>query len=155
MAMRKDQRAYHAKADLCMHSMISKYKNGSHASAKKPTIFMTSSLGIADVPSMRCEGNHIHQHLTGGRAEDAAIYPQPLCRAICRGMGKQLDMENANMVPTKAVKLQKLSNINENSGAKKDTRPALDGIQHHWRDEVHEQEGVQACKKRTTTTHNN
>ena len=36
-----------------------------------------------------CVGGHIHQPLTGGRASNAAIYPDEHCMAICREYNEQ------------------------------------------------------------------
>ena len=33
---------------------------------------------------MKCDGSHEHQQLIGGRAKKAEVYPDELCRAICR-----------------------------------------------------------------------
>ena len=57
--------------------------------AKKPSRFMTNSRAIARELSRRCNGQHSHQPLVDGRAKDAAMYPDGLCRAICRGLVKE------------------------------------------------------------------
>ena len=59
---------------------------GEKVPARKPTTFMTNSRAIGNQLSRRCGGEHSHQHLTDGRAKDAARYPTELCRAICRGI---------------------------------------------------------------------
>ena len=45
----------------------------------------------------RCDGSHEHQQLIDGRAKAAAIYPEGLCRAICKGLMEQLRMDNAQV----------------------------------------------------------
>ena len=38
----------------------------------------------------RCSGDHEHDHLLGGKAAAAAIYPPGLCKAIVRGLKRHL-----------------------------------------------------------------
>lgn len=95
---------------------------------------------------MKCDGKHEHQQLAGGGAHAAAIYPKAVCKAICRGMRKQIDTKLADSVPTKRPGMKELSNIARESGMKKNKVEDI-GIKHHWRDYVHEEEEVQAAKK--------
>ena len=55
----------------------------------KPTGFMTNSPEIARELARLCPRNHSHVPLVGGRAAGAAIYPEKLCMAICRGLAAQ------------------------------------------------------------------
>ena len=55
----------------------------------KPTGFMTNSPYIARELARLCPRDHKHVHLVGGRAAEAAIYPEKLCVAICRGLSIQ------------------------------------------------------------------
>ena len=53
----------------------------------KPTGFMTASSGIKNNVQRRCNGNHTHQPLEGGRRTRLAQHwPQALCRAIINGL---------------------------------------------------------------------
>ena len=52
----------------------------------KPTGFMTNSSCISSQLVRMCPRDHKHDHLVGGCAAGAAIYPPGLCRAICRGL---------------------------------------------------------------------
>ena len=58
----------------------------------KPTGFMSSSRYILDEMDKTCNGDHIHTPLVGGKAAGAAIYPQALCEAICRGVAGQKNL---------------------------------------------------------------
>ena len=42
-----------------------------------------------------CPKDHAHQHLIGGRAEKAAVYPEGLCRATCKGVVRQIEFERS------------------------------------------------------------
>ena len=75
-----------SRADLCMYGMRTWDESGKEAYAKKPTKFMTNSRSIAHELNMKCDRTHVHQPLTGGRASQAARYPEQLCRAICRAI---------------------------------------------------------------------
>ena len=57
---------------------------------KKPTCFITNSPHIAQELRRRCSGDHEHDHLLGGKAAAAAIYPPGLCKAIVRGLKRHL-----------------------------------------------------------------
>lgn len=57
---------------------------------KKPTMCLTDSPRIAAELRRRCDGNHQHQHLLGGRAKLAAVYPPGLCKAVVRGLRAHL-----------------------------------------------------------------
>ena len=56
---------------------------------KKPTGFMSSSRCMIEELDKKCNGGHDHVPLVGGRAAGAAVYPQALCEAICRGVANQ------------------------------------------------------------------
>ena len=59
---------------------------------------MTNSLCIATALSRRCPNTRPHQvheriRLEDGRPKAAQVYPLDLCRAICRGLGEQLEVD--------------------------------------------------------------
>ena len=52
---------------------------------------MTNSrFAASELSKFVCSKQHRHIHLTGGRAADAAVYPDALCVAICRAISAQL-----------------------------------------------------------------
>ena len=53
--------------------------------SKKSTGFMTNGPEMKKILSKQCQGDHLHQHLVGGRAKGAERYPEELCQAIIRG----------------------------------------------------------------------
>ena len=56
---------------------------------KKPTKWMTNCRHLADLLSLRCEGNHSHVRLEGGNlTKKAASYPFPLVRDILKVISK-------------------------------------------------------------------
>ena len=67
---------------------------------KKPTGFMSNSKFILEELDKKCPGDHKHVPLIAGRAAGAAIYPQALCEAICRGIAKQKKYDQGNRVMT-------------------------------------------------------
>ena len=78
--------------DQCMYGLTTEGKRGSSVMpAKKRTKFMTNSYHVARELRRRCDGTHKHQPLLEGRAEGTARYPPELCRAICRGLIKELN----------------------------------------------------------------
>ncbi len=52
---------------------------------RKPTTWVTNSREIAEELQRRCTGGHVHVHLMGGRAKEAAVYPRELCEAVVKG----------------------------------------------------------------------
>ena len=65
--------------------------------AKKPTMFLTNCPGIAKEVGQRCPGGHKHQPLLDGRAKKAAQYTDELSKAICRGLIRQLQDDEAHV----------------------------------------------------------
>ena len=61
--------------------------------AKKPTRWASSSQHMLARLSRRCQQNHQHQHLDGGRTRDAAFYPPDLVLEILRGIRDTTDAE--------------------------------------------------------------
>ena len=59
----------------------------------KPTRFLTTSQQVVECLDKICDRSHKHQHLSGGKAAEAAFYPLPLIRAILKGMRDTADSE--------------------------------------------------------------
>eukprot|EP00972_Heterocapsa_arctica_P056268 8301268-Heterocapsa_arctica.AAC.1 len=70
---------------MCAHGMWQVDDEGPGL-IKKATGFLTNIQRIADRIGVRCSGDHRHIHLMGGRATQAQVYPERLCRAICLGV---------------------------------------------------------------------
>ena len=80
-------------AHMCRFGMTSRDQEG-EGLVKKPTYFATNCPGVADELDKKCfnttkEEAHRHVQLLSGRARAAQVYPQQLCRAICRGFLNQ------------------------------------------------------------------
>ena len=61
--------------------------------AKKPTKWASSSPHMLKRLSRRCQKDHVHQHLVGGRAKAAEDYPLELITDILRGIRNTADFE--------------------------------------------------------------
>ena len=72
--------------DQCMFGLKSRSSSGKERPAKKRTKFLTNILEIKDELGRKCDGRHEHQHLIANRAKAAEVYPEELCRAICRAV---------------------------------------------------------------------
>ena len=99
--------------DQCMYGLKTWGRHGREvAYARKRTKFMSNSEEIRYELSQRCKGLHKHQSLVGGRAEESARYPKELCRAICRGLMRQIRYSCQNIKklldvdPTTAIEKQ-------------------------------------------------
>ena len=86
-------------ADQCMYGLRTwgKDRNKKDTPARKRTKFMTNCPEIAEELRKRCSGRHIHQQLINGRAKEAGKYPEELCRAICRGLMRAMEMQVMNI----------------------------------------------------------
>ena len=82
-----------AVADQCMYGLVTHTASGNWVAAKKPTKFATSSVQMASRLGTRCDKQHVHEPLLGGRAAAAALYPLPLITEILRGMRDTADFE--------------------------------------------------------------
>ena len=82
--------------DQCQFGLETTGGAGTAVPARKRTRFMPKSAEIFKELGRLCPGDHVHQHLVSGRAEKAAIYPEGLCRAICRGLVKQMEVERSH-----------------------------------------------------------
>ena len=59
---------------------------------------MSNSSEILKELGRLCPGDHVHQHLVSGCAERAAVYPEGLCRAICRGLVRQMEVQRGQVL---------------------------------------------------------
>jgi hypothetical protein len=85
-------------AHLCQYGMKTMGDDGLWQPAKKATRFASSSEEVLRRLDRKCDGAHVHCHLTSGRAKHAAVYPPELCRAILRGIERQRLREGAKML---------------------------------------------------------
>ena len=84
-------------SDQCEYGLTALTDDGRRLPAKKPTKWATSSKHMAQRLSTRCSGLHSHQHLMGGRAAEAAFYPQELIVEILRGIRDTADAESKDL----------------------------------------------------------
>ena len=85
---------YVVKTDQCMFGLTTRgHRRGDVSVARKPTKFMTNSYSIARELERTCDGTHSHQPLLDGRAKASERYPPALCRAICRGLIKEAQIQ--------------------------------------------------------------
>ena len=91
----EDPRVEIAYADQCQFGLTAPIEgiNGERGPAKKPTGFAGNSWTVMEELRRKCPGDHIHVRLEGGKAKQAAIYTEDLCRTICRGIRRQVDYD--------------------------------------------------------------
>jgi hypothetical protein len=87
-----------AVAHLCQYGLKTRGDDGAWQPAKKATRFASSSEEVLRQLDRKCDGKHVHRHLTQGRARHAAVYPPELCRAILRGIEGQRLREGAKVL---------------------------------------------------------
>ena len=83
--------------DQCMYGL--KTRDKSRVGLARQSIgFMINPPCVAKALSRRCPNtrNHqVHEHirLESGRPKAAQVYPPELCRAICQGLGEQMEVD--------------------------------------------------------------
>ena len=65
--------------------------------AKKPTNFLTNSIGLVNALNKRCGGCERHVHLVEGRASAAQQYPRELCRAVTKDIIEQARLDSSDL----------------------------------------------------------
>ena len=80
-------------SDQCQYGLTTPGPDGVLLPAKKPTRWASSSPSMLSRLSRRCNNDHVHQHLIGGRAAAAAYYAPELITEILRGMRDTADAE--------------------------------------------------------------
>ena len=93
---------FKAEADQCAYGLMSKDSEG-EAPAKKPTTFMTNSVGLQRALSNKCPGCIRHVQLVEGRASAAQTYPKNLCRSVTAGIIEQARLDARDMFSMKCV----------------------------------------------------
>ena len=111
---------------------------------KKPTRFITNSWCIGESLDRKCQCQVPHGSLLGGRAAAAAIYPDKLCDAICKGIANQIKQDMAHTVATRPMHAEGMvSFVNEiNPGSLSRVMDHYTGHPDHWRDTFHELDGT-------------
>ena len=80
-------------SDQCEYGLLTPGPKGEPMPAKKPTRWMSSSPHMLKRLSRRCQGDHQHQHLVGGRAKSAENNPIELITDILRVLRDTADFE--------------------------------------------------------------
>ena len=75
------------RGDMCAFGMMQEDENGKRL-VMKPTGF--NAPAIAEALSEKCDGQHQHIRLVGGRASRADVYPDEMCCRIFKGLIEQI-----------------------------------------------------------------
>ena len=115
--MLKRQGVVRVAGDQCRYGLRSNdgEKDGP---AQKRAGFMTNSPCIAKQLSLKCPNNgrnmpHDHIKFINGRASAAQIYPPGLCRAVCKGLIEQIEMDRTGQFLLVGVGMSQDSNTND------------------------------------------
>ena len=91
--MMKQKRVSTVVPDQCEYGLFTPGPDGEPMPAKKPTRWMSSSPHMLKRLSRRCQGDHAHQNLVGGRDKSADNYPSELSTQMLWGMRDTADFE--------------------------------------------------------------
>jgi len=121
-------------ADQCQYGLTtwSHTKGIKDTPARKTTKFMTNSDEIARELSRRCDGAHKHQQLLEGRAKEAQVWPEELCKAICQGLIREIQMQEQEV--KLLLRLNHFDKIEEEGGKRKDKGIHDDEEEPRWDD---------------------
>ena len=125
------------RTDMCQFDMMS--RTGGIGSplghVLKPIGFTTDCKHIATELGRICPRDHAHVPFVGGRAAAAAIYPEKLCRAICRGLSAQLRADRGLLICSPDLDARGLKSLSllccEASGLKSQGMDHQNGIASH------------------------
>ena len=95
--IKKMEGVVEVEADMCQYGLMTWARGKGRAPARKRTKFITNADCVADELERKCDGEHVHQPLVGGRAEKSRENTTELKRAMCRGIVKQLKMRKMNL----------------------------------------------------------
>ena len=82
---------------MCRFGMVATDEAGVDL-VKKPTTMMTNSVELFRELSRQCDGSHRHVQLMGGKAKQAAIYPEMRCRAVCKATARQMQADVCDLI---------------------------------------------------------
>ena len=116
-------------ADQCRYGLTTEVK-GEKRPARKRTRFMSNAGEVLAQVDRKCDGKHEHEPLLNNRAGPVAVYPDELCRAICRGMKRQLEFDQHKVQPL--LKLTVRDTIGERPELEEDDSQGL--LQEAWDD---------------------
>ena len=108
--------AWVVRSSMCRFGMTTGNKT-TRGLVYTPTDFMTNSICIADQLDRKClngalgRKDHNHLLLESGRTREAQYYPPELCRAICRGLSDQLDLDRRGL---QLIEHMDYEDLNEN-----------------------------------------
>ena len=80
-------------SDQCEYGLLTPGTDGVPMRAEKSTKWASSSPHMLKRLSKRCQKDHVHQQLVGGRAKGAENYPLDLISEILRGIRDTADFE--------------------------------------------------------------
>ena len=88
--------------DQCMYGLKS-YDGKREGPARQSAGFMNNSICIAKRLNLRCPNRHgviVHDHivLINGRPKVSQVYPEALCRAVCKVLMEQIEMDRATIL---------------------------------------------------------
>ena len=116
-------------ADQCRYGLTTEV-NGKRKPARKRTRFMSNAGEVLAQLDKKCDGRHDHEPLLNGRAGPAAVYPAELCKAICKGMKRQMEFKRQKVQPI--LKLTVKDTVSERPELEEDNAQGL--MQEAWDD---------------------
>ena len=104
--------------DMCDFGMTASDELG-EALVRKRTKVLTNSAEVAKRIARRCDGQHRHVHLIGGKAKRAQLYPRAFSRAVCEGVAAQKRLHALGLRCCPIFSLEEISRTVEKITGKK------------------------------------
>ena len=129
-------------ADQCQYGLTTEVR-GEKMPARKRTRFMSNAGEVLAQLNKKCDGTHTHEPLLNNRAGPAAIYPDGLCKAICKGMQRQIEFSKQQVTPL--LKMTEKDSIGERPELEEDDTQDL--LQQAWDDTSGKELNVKQVKE--------
>ena len=98
--------AFITRIHMCAYEMKIPDKNGNQH-VYKPTQFITNAPLVAAQLERKCDRNHKHAQLQSNRTSKAAIYPDKLIDAVCKGINDQIRTDQMDINIIASINLEK------------------------------------------------
>lgn len=81
------------RTDQCMYGLKDETTGRAH---EKATGLLLSSASMKQALDRRCDGQHVHEHLAGGKTKKAQQWPEDLCRQMIAGALDEMRLQVIN-----------------------------------------------------------
>ena len=78
---------------------------------KQSTKILSNSEEIIKRVSQRCNGQHRHVQMIGGKAKHAQVYPKAFCQAVCEGLAAQKKIGDLGLCAQPILSMEEMAKV--------------------------------------------